>query len=216
MWFGINPGDPFSYLVSMSSKSRSLGELAVKQFGPNDPRARTNYALGDVNSTIIKTEMGRTICLYHDTNTPRPKEHLARIQGTKGVYSPRRDKIFIEGRSNFNEGENWRGSHSWEATDEYKKLYDHKLWKTSGPLAKGSGHGGIDYLLIYRLIKNLQQGTPPFNMDVYDAAAWSVIVPLSEASVAELDAKWISPISPEGSGRRVRGSMRTASCRGKP
>jgi predicted dehydrogenase len=184
MWFGINRGDQFSYLVSMSSKSRSLKKFATTHFGPNDPRAKTNYALGDVNTTIIKTEMGRTICLYHDTNTPRPKENMARIQGTKGVYSPRRDKIFIEGRSNFNDGENWRGSHSWESTDEYKKLYDHKLWKTRGPLAEGSGHGGIDYLLIYRLIKNLQQGTP-LDMDVYDAAAWSVIVPLSEASVAE-------------------------------
>ena len=67
--------------------------------------------------------------------------------------------------------------------DDYRKQYDHKLWQEKGALAENGGHGGIDYLELYRLIKNLQEGKP-LDIDVYDAAAWSVIVPLSETSVA--------------------------------
>jgi hypothetical protein len=67
--------------------------------------------------------------------------------------------------------------------DEYKKEYDSRLWQQSEQRAAGSGHSGGDYFELYRLITNLQNGRP-LDIDVYDAAAWSVIVPLSEASVA--------------------------------
>ena len=90
----------------------------------------------------------------------------------------------MDGRSNAAEaGGQWRTVQPWEDTLEYRRQYDHKLWKTQETQASGSGHGGIDYLEIYRLIKNLRQGDP-LDIDVYDAAAWSVIVPLTEASVA--------------------------------
>lgn len=182
-WMDINRGDRFSHLVSMSTKSRSLKEFAVKTFGPNDPRSRRDYKLGDVNTTLIRTEKGKTISLYHDTNTPRPKEHLLRVQGTKGVFNSLMDKVFIEGRSNHSDAENWKTVHEWEDTAEYRKQYDPKLWQAKGALAANGGHGGVDYLELYRLVKNLQEGKP-LDIDVYDAAAWSVIVPLSEASVA--------------------------------
>jgi predicted dehydrogenase len=181
-WNDINRGDQFSYLVSMSSKSRSLKEFATKTFGAEDPRAKRDYALGDVNITLIHTEKGRTICLYHDTNTPRPKEHLVRIQGTKGVFNRPMSKMFVDGRSN-GLGENrWR-THNWEALDEYAKEYDSRLWQEQEKNSQGAGHNGVDYLELYRLVKNLRHGAP-LDIDVYDAAAWSVIVPLTEASVA--------------------------------
>jgi predicted dehydrogenase len=183
--FDINRGDSFSYLVSMSSKARSLREFAARTFGAGDRRARAEYKLGDVNVTMIHTEMGRTITLYHDTNTPRPKEHLVRIQGSKGIYNTMLDKIFIDGRSSAasKRGEGWRATHEWEDPAEYKKQYDHKLWRDQETNARSGGHGGIDYMEMYRLIKNLREGKP-LDIDVYDAAAWSVIVPLSEKSVA--------------------------------
>jgi hypothetical protein len=93
------------------------------------------------------------------------------------------DKVFIEGRSNHSDAENWKTVHEWEDTAEYRKQYDPKLWQEKGALAANGGHGGVDYLELYRLVKNLQEGKP-LDIDVYDAAAWSVIVPLSEASVA--------------------------------
>jgi predicted dehydrogenase len=183
-WYDINRGDQFSVLTSMSTKSRSMQEFAIKTFGPNDPRSKTKFALGDVNVTLIKTHRGRTISLYHDTNTPRPKEMLLRLQGSKGAYSFMKNKIFIDGRSNRGEGENWLHNPTWEDTTEFKKQYEHPLWKEQGQkAAKNAGHGGIDYLEMYRLVKNLREGKP-LDIDVYDAAAWSVIVPLSEKSVA--------------------------------
>jgi predicted dehydrogenase len=174
-WMDINRGDQFAYLTSMSSKARSLKEFAIKEFGANDPRARRDYKLGDVNTTLIRTVKGKTISLYHDTNTPRVKEHIVRVQGTKGVYNDMMNSIYLDGVS--------PEQHQWEPADEYKKKYDHQLWKKMEADAQGSGHGGGDFMEIYRLIKNLSAGKPP-DIDVYDAAAWSVIVPLSEESVA--------------------------------
>jgi predicted dehydrogenase len=174
-WMDINRGDQFAHLVSMSSKARSLKEFAIKEFGANDPRARRDYKLGDVNTTMIRTVQGKTISLYHDTNTPRVKEHIVRVQGTKGAYNDMMNAIYLDGVS--------PEAHRWEPADEYKKKYDHQLWKKMEEEAKGSGHGGGDYMEMYRLIKNLSAGKP-HEIDVYDAAAWSVIVPLSEESVA--------------------------------
>jgi len=184
-WFDINRGDSFSYLVSMSSKARSLKEFAAKTFGAQDRRAQTDYKLGDVNVTMIHTEMGRTITLYHDTNTPRPKEHLVRIQGSKGIFNSMMDKIFVDGRSSAasQRRDGWRATHEWEDPSEYRKQYDHKLWRDQETNARNAGHGGVDWMELYRLVKNLQEGKP-LDIDVYDAAAWSVIVPLTEASVA--------------------------------
>ena len=182
-WMEINRGDKFNSLVSMSTKSRSMKEFAVREFGANDYRAKTDYKLGDVNSTLIRTEMGRLIILHHDTNTPRVKEHLLRVQGTKGVFNSHMDKIFVEGRSNRSDSENWRGRHEWESTEDYRKEYDSKLWQSKGEEARIGGHGGLDYMVVYRFVKNLREGKPP-DIDVYDAAAWSVISPLTEVSVA--------------------------------
>lgn len=176
-WMDINRGDQFTYLVSMSSKPRCLKEFAVREFGADDYRAKQDYSLGDVNTTLIRTEKGRTILLYHDTNTPRVKEHVIRVQGTRGIYNNMLEKVYVDGR-----GEN-RHNPDWLDSDDYKKQYDHQLWRQLEEKARGAGHGGIDFLLMYRLVKNFREGNPP-DIDVYDAAAWSVIVPLSEASVA--------------------------------
>ena len=184
-WLDINRGDSLSYLVSTSSTARSLKEFAVKTFGAQDPRAQSDYKLGDINVTMIHTEMGRTITLYHNTNSPRPKEASVRLQCSKGVYNYMMDKIFIDGRSSAasTRGEGWRATHEWEDPAEYKKQYGHKIWSAQEANTRNGAHGGVDYLELYRLVKNLQEGNP-LDIDVYDAAAWSVIVPLSEASVA--------------------------------
>ena len=182
-WMDINRGDRFDFLVSMSSRSRAMHEFAVKQFGAADPRAKLNFAQGDTNTTLIRTAQGRTISLYFDTSTPRPKEEMMRFQCTKGCYSALEDKIFIEGLSNRNEGPEWLHSPKFEAFEPYARQYEHQLWKTRGSSAQGGAHGGIDYMELYRLVKCMQLGQP-LDMDVYDAATWSVLSPLSEFSVA--------------------------------
>jgi len=170
----INRGDRFNYLVSMSSKSRGLNLYAKKKFGPDHKLARQEYAQGDINVSLIRTVKGLTITLYYDCNTPRPYSRINLVQGTAGIFRGYPDRIYIEGKS---------PGHTWESADKYRKQYDHSLWKTLGEKAKNFGHGGMDYMVIYRLIQALRTGTLP-DMDVYDAAAWSVVSELTERSVA--------------------------------
>lgn len=186
-WMDVNRGDRFDYLVSMSTKSRSMKEFAVREFGDDDRRAKTEFAQGDVNMTLIRTVRGRTITLHFDTNTPHVKEHFLRLQGTKGVFHGLMNRIFIEGLNNHDEGEEWRDHHEWDGTEEYRRAYDSRLWREVGERATVGHHGGMDFMTIYRFVKNLQEGRPP-DIDVYDAAAWSVISPLSERSVANRSA----------------------------
>ena len=82
--------------------------------------------------------------------------------------------MYIEGRSKFDE---------WETLESYLIEYDHPVWKELEARSKGAGHGGMDFIEDYRLVEALRQGRP-LDMDVYDGAAWSVVTPLSEWSVA--------------------------------
>jgi len=172
----VNRGDRFGYLVSMSSKSMGLNLYLAKKYGPESPQARQKYALGDVNVSLIHTVNGKVITLYHDTSSPRPYSRIHIVQGTNGLFEkyPEPARVFIEGRS---------PADSWETLDMYQE-FDHPIWKILEEKSKGAGHGGMDFVEDYRLIDALRQGRPP-DMDVYDAAAWSVVSPLSERSVAE-------------------------------
>lgn len=182
-WLDINRGDRYTSLVSMSSRGGSMREYAEREFGKDDWRAKADYKQGDVNTSILQTAQGRLVHLYYDTNTPRVKEAVTRLQCAKGVYSNMMGKIFIDGMSYRGDEEGWRSQHEWEDIGPYKDRYQHKLWQERGQTAASSSHGGIDYMLIYRLVKRLQAGLTP-DMDVYDAATWSAIFPLSQQSVA--------------------------------
>ena len=170
----INRGDRFDYLVSMSSNSRGLQLYAEEKLPPGDPRRKEKYILGDLNLSLIRTVNGLTIYLVHDTNLPRPYSRINLVQGTRGIFRGYSDRIYIEGRTK---------GHQYEGLDEYTKEYDHPLWKTMEERAKGAGHGGMDYMEDYRLMKCLREGMP-LDMSVYDAAAWSVVSELTELSVA--------------------------------
>ena len=170
----INRGDRFDYLVSMSSPSRGLREYAAAHFPPGAPQRNEHFVLGDVNVSLIQTARGRTIFVGHDTNLPRPYSRINMVQGTRGLFHGYPDRVYVEGRS---------PEHRWEEAEAYIEEFDHPLWKTEGERARGAGHGGMDYLEDYRLVRCLQQGLPT-DMNVYDAAALSAVTPLSELSVA--------------------------------
>jgi hypothetical protein len=170
----INRGDQFEYLVSMSSPARGLELYAERTLEASDPRRR-EYALGDMNTSLIKTRLGRSILVQHDTTSPRPYSRIDLVQGTKGTVTGYPDRIHVEGRT---EG------HGWEDLEDYRAEFDHPLWKRLERESEGAGHGGMDYLEDYRLIASLRSGTP-MDMDVYDAAAVSVVTELSELSVAD-------------------------------
>lgn len=174
-YMNINRGDQFEYLVSMSSNSRGLQVYARDNFPPGSSQRSEHYALGDVNVSLIRTNKGRTIFLSHDTNLPRPYSRIHMIQGTRGIFQGYPDRFHIEGRS---------PQHQWESAEKYYAEFEHPLWSEVGEKAKGAGHGGMDYMEDYRLIKCLREGLAT-DMNVYDAAALSAVSELSERSVAK-------------------------------
>lgn len=171
----INRGDRFDYLVSMSGPSRGLQLYQREHLEPGDPRRSEKYVLGDINTTLIKTARGRTISLVHDTNLPRPYSRIFLVQGTRGLFMGYPDRFHIEGRTS---------GHGWdEGLDKYAEEFEHPLWRAEKVKTTEGGHGGMDYLEDYRLIRCLIAGQP-LDMNVYDAAAWSCISALTERSVA--------------------------------
>jgi predicted dehydrogenase len=170
----INRGDQFATLVSMSSPSRGLQEWARTNYPEGHPKRRETYVLGDVNVSLIQTHNGRTIYLSHDTNLPRPYSRIHMVQGTKGIFQGYPHRVHIEGMS---------PGHRWQEWTELLEEHDHPLWKDLEEQSAGAGHGGMDYIEDYRLVKCLREGRPT-DMNVYDAAALSAVGPLSEWSVA--------------------------------
>ena len=170
----INRGDVFDYLVSTSSPSRGLQIYAAGRFGKDSAQGKERFVLGDVNTSLIKTRKGKTIILIHDTNLPRPYTRINLVQGTKGIVQKWPDQVYIEGRS---------PEHEWEPFETYAAEFEHPLWTKLAAQGEGLGHGGMDFIEDYRLIECLRSGAP-LDTDVYDAAAWSAVIGLSEASVA--------------------------------
>jgi hypothetical protein len=170
----INRGDVFDYLVSMSSPSRGLQIYAAETFGKDSAQGKERFVLGDVNSSLIKTRNGKTIILIHETNLPRPYTRINLVQGTRGIVQKWPDQVYIEGRSPKDE---------WEPFETYAAEFEHPLWTKLAAQGEEGGHGGMDFIEDYRLIECLRSGVP-LDTDVYDAAAWSAVVGLSEASVA--------------------------------
>ncbi|MBK9166620.1 MAG: Gfo/Idh/MocA family oxidoreductase [Bryobacterales bacterium] len=194
-WLDINRGDRFTYLTSMSSRSRGINHFVTKRFGKEHRNASRRYALGDVNTSMIMTEKGRTVTLYHDTSLPRPYDLILRVQGTNGIYSGTLDKLYVEGRSPEHE--------KWEDPERYYAQYEHAIWKALGERARGRGHGGADYLTLHQFYEAVRQNrqTP---IDVYDTAAWSAIMPLSAQSVAARSAPIDFPDFTQGRWKRAR------------
>ena len=175
LWMDINRGDRFSYLVSMETPSRGLNIYAGREFGESHPLAKKRYVHGDINTTLIKTEKGLTLTLYHDVSTYRPYDLVMRVQGTEGIYSAG-DGIYIHGKSPSNE--------EWENFENapYVKENLPELWKNQEMNAEKAGHGGGDYMELYRLVEAVRKGMEP-DIDVYDATTWSVVFDLTERSV---------------------------------
>jgi hypothetical protein len=171
----INRGDAFDFLASLSSPTRGLHEYAVEKFGPDSPQAMEKYVLGDVNTSLIKTRLGKTIILIHETNLPRPYTRIDLVQGTKGIAQKWPDRIYIEGQA--------AKPAEWDDFEKFAAEFEHPLWKALASKGEGRGHGGMDYIEDFRLIHSLRKGEP-LDEDVYDAAAWSAIVGASCQSVA--------------------------------
>jgi predicted dehydrogenase len=174
-YMDVNQGDRLSTLVSMSSPARSLSCYRDRHLPPGDRRRDEKYICGDQNVSLIQTAQGRLITLEHNVCTPEPYDRINLIAGTKGIFRDYPPRIFLDGKT--------KGG-AWESPAAYAAAFEHPLWTRLGKLAsEHEGHGGMDFLMCFRLIECMRQGLAP-DMDVYDAATWSAPGPLSEMSVA--------------------------------
>jgi hypothetical protein len=173
----INRGDRMDHLVSMSSNDFIMADHA-EQLAEEDPFFNPYVARhyrGNMNTTMVKTKKGKTIMIQHDVTSPRPYSRIHLLSGTKGIARkyPSPARIATE--------------HKWKTEEEFKVIeeqYTPELVKKVGEMAKKiGGHGGMDFIMDWRLIDCLRNGLS-LDQDVYDAALWSSIAPLSEHSVA--------------------------------
>lgn len=173
----INRGDKMEYLVSVTSKDFLMNNKAKELAASDDffkPYVNNPYR-GNMTTTTITTNKGRTIMLQHDVTTPNVYSRIHKITGTKAtaLKYPEPARISI--------------GHQWVTAEEMKALeekFKPEIVKRIGELAKSvGGHGGMDFLEDWRLIDCLRNGLP-LDQDCYDAALWSAVAPLSEMSAA--------------------------------
>lgn len=172
----IHSGDRFDYLVSMSGPQKGLDqfrELNIQD--KQNSKWNEKYITGDYNTTLLKTVQGKTALLQHNVSSPRPYSRHHRVQGTLGAFEDYPPRIYVEGQP---------GGERWANLDLWKKEFTHPLWSEQGSLAKArGGHGGMDFIMAYRLVQTMREGLVP-DIDIYDSAMWSAPLPLSEISVA--------------------------------
>lgn len=168
-YFNINRGDRFTRLVSMSSPALGYERYARQRFPPDHPRNRATYVCGDMNTSVVQTARGRTIVVQHDVATPRPYSRLNFVPGTRGAFGGFPNRIAVEGRTD---------PHRWDTDmEKWYAEFDHPLWRKVGDAAvKAGGHGGMDFVMLWRIVQCLREGLS-LDQDVYDAAAWSASGP---------------------------------------
>lgn len=171
-WMDINCGDRFDYAVSMASRSLGIKDQLERQYGPDHAPAKLPYLQGDIVTTMVKTVKGNTIVLAMDMQLPRPYDNRWLIQGTRGLYNEQRNAVFI--------ADSPQKPEEWEPFPPYQAKYDHSLWKD--PVLDG-GHGGTDGIELRAFVHSVRAKTQT-PIDVYDSVVMSVILPLSEQSIA--------------------------------
>ncbi len=173
----INCGDKMNHLVAMQSNDFMMADKARELAGTDsffNEFVGKKYR-GNMDTTLIKTEKGKTLMVQHDVTSPRPYSRIHLLSGTKGFAQkyPKEGIAF---------------GHSFVKPEELKALYEQytpELVKFIGEQAKQvGGHGGMDFMMDWRLIDCLRNGLP-LDQTVYDGASWSAIVPLSVDSVAK-------------------------------
>ena len=180
----IHRGDKLEYLVSMDTKSVVGLEVAKEKMGVD------TFANGDQTSTLVKTRNGKTVLIQHNVYTPRPYDRMYQLVGTKGFADKYPNSAFAfepdqiaDAAAEYDN----LSSHSYvprEVRDSLMAKYKHPIAKEIEEKAREvGGHGGMDFIMDYRLIWCLRNGKP-LDMDVYDAAEWSCLGELTAASIA--------------------------------
>lgn len=204
--FNIHRGDRMKTLVAMSTPSYNGKKIAKEIMGTD------NFANGDMTTTMIQTELGKTLLIEHDVYTYRPYNRLYQLTGTDGFankypiegFTVMEDKLppgFLSDGQHLN-------PHDFvpsEVRDKILKDYLHPIAMEIEQKAKEvGGHGGMDFIMDYRLIYCLQHGLP-LDQDVYDAAEWSCLGELTAASIANGGMAVMMPDFTRGDWNKVKG-----------
>jgi predicted dehydrogenase len=175
--------DNFKSLVSFSTPALGRKFFAEKNYPQDHKWNQLDFRNGDLNTSIIKTQLGRTIMVQWDETSPRPYSRLNLVQGTMGILAGFPTRIALEGGV---EGIT-KDHHRWVEGEDLEKVYekyDHPLYKRLNQQSKNSGHGGMDGIMMFRIVECLQKGLP-IDQNVYEGAFWSAVTELSGKSIQQ-------------------------------
>ena len=188
-YLNIGRGDAFKFVVSVSSPEFNLTQYRDAK-NPNGGKHKDEkYVCGDMNTSIIKTQLGRTIMIQHDVVSPRPYSRINALSGTQATFFGYPGRLAVNPANPHPSIKGMKlSSHSWlqdEKLAAFMKANAHPLIKKVGESAKKvGGHGGMDHVMNFRMLDCLRQGITP-DMTVYDAADWSAILEISVRSVKD-------------------------------
>ena len=194
----IHRGDRMTTLVSMDTKSFNGTVLAADR-GRQIPAE--GFANGDETTTMIRTEKGKTLLIEHDVMTPRPYSRMYQVVGTEGYAAKYPIQQYC-----FREGEKREKTLTGEALKALQAGFRNSiLTEELERVAKEvGGHGGMDFVMDYRLVYCLRHGLP-LDMDVYDLAEWCCVAPLSKLSLEHGSMPVEVPDFTRGAWNRVQG-----------
>ncbi len=178
---GINRGNRIVSLVSVASKAAGLNAYAATHANADPALATARFAQGDVVTTILTCANGETVTLTLDTTLPRAYSRGFTVQGTKGMYMEDNRSVFLD--ADHGGTDHWDWSPEWNNLPRYLEKYSHPVWVDYHKNGIRGGHGGMDGLVYDAFIECVRTGAPS-PIDVYDAATWMAVTPLSEASIA--------------------------------
>ena len=202
----IHRGDRLETLVAMDTDPFN---------GPKHESARTGkpcseFANGDVTMTMLRTAKGKTILVEHDVMTPRPYNRMYQLVGTDGYagkYPVQQVCLREEGADNVDYQNLGREKiYSGESLKALMEQYRSPILTPElEEMARDvGGHGGMDFIMDYRLVYCLNHGLP-LDMDVYDLAEWCCLTELSRISLANGCAPVEVPDFTRGAWDRVKG-----------
>ncbi|MBI5799145.1 MAG: Gfo/Idh/MocA family oxidoreductase [Verrucomicrobia bacterium] len=171
-WCDINCGDRFTSISSAATDSLGINDMFKRRFGADHPSATRRYAQGDIVTSTLRTEKGRTVIINYDMQLPRPYDNRWMLQGTRGVYSEERNAIHLAGRSST--------PHGWDPFPPYEQQYKHS-WSTQSPVGGHGGADGVELRVFFEAVRDRR----PLPLDVYDSVTMSAIVDLSGQSIAK-------------------------------
>ena len=204
----IHRGDRMEYLTSMDVPATSLPRFMKQKMGVENPVVKN----GEMTQTLIKTALGKTIYIEHNVTSYRPYDRMYQVIGTDGFAN----KYPIEGyalrptEQNLKAVPNHEDLKSHDFVSEGTKTelmnkYQHPIQKEIAEKAKQvGGHGGMDFIMDYRLIYCLRNGLP-LDMDVYDLAEWSTMGELTRLSLEHQSAPVAMPDFTRGAWKRIKG-----------